>query len=389
MRAGRSPWVRRGLTTTAAMLSVAALFVFGFLAGHSGQAGGGDSVLDEAAARIKTNADSPVTEEALHAAAIEGMLGALGDRYASFLATSDYAQFQRLLDGRYTGVGLWLARTSRGTIEVSSVLPASPAARAGLHVGDEVTTVDGRAIEGRDVGDVVAALRGAAGTSVTIGVRRAGGTERIVLQRADVEAKDVVVARPSEVVAQVRVAAFTRGVGKEVRRQVERLRAEEVRGIVLDLRGNPGGLLHEAVEVASVFLDGGTVVSYSGRGVEPQEFRAVGRGDTTLSLVVLVDGGTASAAEVVAGALQDRNRAVVVGSKSYGKGSVQQPFRLSDGSAVELTVARYKTPAGRSLDGVGITPDVDVVATADGSVALRRAVDIIAGIVADVGVPRG
>jgi carboxyl-terminal processing protease len=153
-------------------------------------------------------------------------------------------------------------------------------------------------------------------------------------------------------------------------------------GVVLDLRDNPGGLLDEAVAVASVFLDGGPVVSYERRGKRPQTLEAFAGGDVSTPLVVLVNPSTASAAEVVAAALQDRNRAVVVGTRTYGKGSVQEPSTLSDGSALELTVGRYLTPAGRSLDGVGVEPDVLVPPGERPEVAESRAIDVLSGLVA-------
>ncbi len=153
-------------------------------------------------------------------------------------------------------------------------------------------------------------------------------------------------------------------------------------GVVLDLRGNPGGLLDEAVEVASAFLDGGPVVSYEQRDAPDRVLDALGQGNTTVPVVVLVDGGTASAAEVVAAALQDRNRAVVVGSRTYGKGSVQEPIVLPDGSAIEFTIGRYLTPAGRVIDGRGIEPDVLVDATSTPEVAEQRALEVLRGLTA-------
>jgi carboxyl-terminal processing protease len=167
------------------------------------------------------------------------------------------------------------------------------------------------------------------------------------------------------------------------------VRATHSAGVVLDLRGNPGGLLDEAVEVASAFLDAGPVVSYLRRGGEPVRLDAVGTGDTRTPLVVLVDGGTASAAEVVAGALQDRDRAVLVGSRTFGKGTVQEPRTLTDGSALELTVARYLTPAGRSLEGRGLTPDIEVAAGSAPYVALNRALVVLSGLVADTAPVQG
>jgi len=194
---------------------------------------------------------------------------------------------------------------------------------------------------------------------------------------------DVSVGRGSDGVVRIRVAAFTRGVGRQVREAVAVARREGALGLLLDLRADPGGLLEEAVETASVFLDPGPVVSYQRHDEPPRRLDASGHGDTTLPLIVLVDGGTASAAEVVAAALQDRDRAVVVGSQTFGKGSVQAPTLLSDGSAVELTVGRYLTPNGRSLEGVGVQPDIEVRHGADPRLAEQRALEVLAGLVAE------
>jgi carboxyl-terminal processing protease len=232
-------------------------------------------------------------------------------------------------------------------------------------------------------------MHGDPGTVVAITVRRDGAIRTLRLTRVELESADVSSDLVSDAVGRIRVAAFTRGVGREVRAELARLRTRKVTGLVLDLRGNPGGLLDEGVEVASAFLDGGNVVSYRGRGVDTKTYPVVGHGDTRTPLVVLVDAGTASAAEVVAGALQDRNRAIVVGGRTYGKGSVQQPLVLSDGSAIEVTVARYYTPSGRSVDGVGIAPDVELPAGDDAKDALRRAVEVLSGTVASIPVPRG
>jgi carboxyl-terminal processing protease len=174
-------------------------------------------------------------------------------------------------------------------------------------------------------------------------------------------------------------------VGRDVRHVLATVASRNRGGVVLDLRGNPGGLLDEAVEVASVFLDGGPVVSYERRGKPSRTLTAIRGGDVTTPLVVLVDSGTASAAEVLAAALQDRNRAVVVGARTYGKGSVQEPTRLSDGSALELTVGRYLTPSGRTIDGVGMEPDVLVASTEAPAVAERRAIEVLTGLVAALG----
>jgi carboxyl-terminal processing protease len=178
-------------------------------------------------------------------------------------------------------------------------------------------------------------------------------------------------------ITTIRIAMFSAGVGAAVQRADAQAHAAHATGIVLDLRGDPGGLLSEAVAAASVFLDGGPVVSLSGRTVPEHTLDAARGGDTATPLAVLVDGGTASAAEILAGALQDRGRGVLVGSRTFGKGSVQQVVPLSDGSSFELTVATYRTPDGHAVDGVGIEPDVTVPASAAPSVAADRAVQLL------------
>lgn len=181
-------------------------------------------------------------------------------------------------------------------------------------------------------------------------------------------------------VGQIVVPAFAQGTGRQVRAAVDSLRKQRATGIVLDLRGNGGGLLSEAVETASAFLGGGHVVTYSRRDERPQRLDAIGSGDTSTDLVVLVNGATASGAEVVTGALQDRGRAVIVGSRTFGKGSVQEPHRLADGSSLALTVARYALPSGRSVEGVGIEPDIHVVSP---KAMLGRALEVLVGLRAD------
>lgn len=378
---------KRAVQATALLLSLSAFFVFGFLSGRIGRHDD-QSVLDEAAARISTDAAGATDRQALERAAIQGMLGSLDDRYASYYGEAEYADFQRALEGRYTGIGVWLARVG-GRLEVTSVLPSSPAGVAGVRANDEIVSLDGELVAERSVSQVVAKMRGDAGTQVRVGLRRAGVEHLLAVRRAAVQDRDVVVDNPAKDVVRIQVTAFTKGVGREVRAAVEKANADRVPGIILDLRGNAGGLLHEGVETASAFLAAGPVVSYRGRGVAEQQYAVVAAGDAQTTLVVLVDGGTASAAEVVAGALQDRDRAVIVGARTYGKGSVQQPIRLADGTAIELTVARYYTPSGRSVDGTGLRPDIEVAAEVDSDVALDRGVDVLTGILADAGTPRG
>jgi carboxyl-terminal processing protease len=345
----------------------------------------GGSVLDQAQRAIEAHAADPVSATVLQQAAVEGMLKALGDPWSAYYEPTQFAQFQQTLSGSYSGVGLWVRRTASGVLRIASVQSGSPAALAGLHSGDVLTAVAGLPVSGQTVADVVATLRGRPGTSVSVAVRRDGHEVTDVLTRVRIANDDVSADRIAPGVERLRIAAFTEGVGRWVREQVSDASKEHLRGIVLDLRDNPGGLLTEAVETASAFLASGPVVSYVQRDSAPDVLDALGGGNTAIPLVVLVDGGTASAAEIVAGALQDRGRAVIVGSQTFGKGSVQAPHRLSDGSDLELTVGHYLTPDGRSLDGVGITPDVFVGTQAPQSALFQRAVEVLSGLTADAG----
>ena len=369
------------------MTAVALAYVGGVVTGVVGSRGepaaSKSGVIDEAADRIAAQAAQPVERDALERAAVEGMLQSLGDRWSTYYGATEFSSFQDALDGQYSGVGLWLRATrGQGGVEVGSVQPGSPAAQAGVLPGDVLVGVADRDTSTADVRTVAALLRGKEHTSVRLAVRRAGATKTLTLTRVSFTTDDVAVEHLRGDISRIRIAAFTRGVGREVRRALSDGQPGHRGGVVLDLRDNPGGLLDEAVEVASVFLDGGPVVSYQRRGEQAQTLQAFSGGDITTPLVVLVDASTASAAEVVAAALQDRNRAVIVGSRTYGKGSVQEPTRLSDGSAIELTVGRYLTPSGRSLDGVGLEPDVAVPATEAPQGAERRAIEVLSGLLA-------
>ncbi|WP_051782638.1 MULTISPECIES: S41 family peptidase [unclassified Streptomyces] len=295
-----------------------------------------------------------------------------GDRWGTVYDQGEYAAFAEGLDGRWTGVGVWAGRAADGAIKVDRVQPGSPAARAGLRAGDRLLSVDGHAVTGLAVTDVVGLLRGDAGTPVVLNLSRDGADLTETVRREQLRTEPVTVRQRPDGVTVIKVASFTRGSGDRVKAAVRAAPAGE--GVVLDLRGNPGGLVTEAVTAASAFLDGGLVATYDVRGDQRVLYAAEG-GDTTRPLVALVDGGTMSAAELLTGALQDRGRAVAVGSRTFGKGSVQMPTELPDGSVAELTVGTYRTPAGRSLDGGGITPDVPA-----GERVEERAVTVLGGL---------
>ncbi len=382
------PVLRRTLGAVGLVTAVTGAFVTGVVAGAASKpaapAAAPLNPLDDAARQIASQALTPVDPATLDAAAIQAMLRAAGDQWGTWTTE----QRGPGVTAGYVGIGVWLRTGAHLTVLVAQVSDGSTAAQAGVRPGDEVRAVDGRPTARLSAPVVASLLRGPSGTSVMLTTRRGSAVRTIRLTRTAVSPPGVSVslepgtdARMS--VGRIIVPVFTRGAGRQVRTALLRLHAAHASGVILDLRGNPGGLLDEGVETASAFLDGGTVVTYARRDGRQQRLAAVAGGDTHMPLVVLVDGGTASAAEVVAGALQDRGRAVLVGSRTFGKGSVQEPRLLTDGSALELTVARYRTPSGRDLDGVGLEPDIEVAPGSAPDVAVRRAVEVLTGLVAD------
>ncbi|WP_329019682.1 S41 family peptidase [Streptomyces sp. NBC_00690] len=312
----------------------------------------GATVVQEAVARAAAEA---VAEGKSGAKAAEEVVSRSGDRWGAVYDQQEYEKFQQALDGEYTGVGLWARRSGDGRVEVYKVQPGGPADRAGIRAGDRLHAIDGRVIDDRPVTDVVALLRGKDRTTVALGLERAGRDWTRTLTRTTLSTESVTVQKLKGGAVMIKVAAFTRGSGARVREAVRA--APGGAGVLLDLRGNAGGLVTEAVAAASAFLDGGLVATYDMRGKQ-RALHADPGGDTERPVVALVDGGTMSAAELVTGALKDRGRAVTVGSRTFGKGSVQMPSTLPDGSVAELTVGHYRTPSGQSVDGQGITPDL-------------------------------
>lgn len=299
-----------------------------------------------------------------------------GDRWAALYSPDEYEQFEDSLDGFYTGVGLWV-RERDGCIEVTKAGSGTPAAKAGIRPGDRLRSIDGRRLDGRPVTEVIAMLRGdttgeSAGSTVRLGLERGTRVWHETVRRVRLSRDAVTVRALTPRVTVLRVGAFTKGSGEQIRTAVRK--APNDAGIILDLRGNAGGLVSEAVTAASAFLDGGLVATYDVEG-EQRALHAESGGDTGRPLVVLVDGGTMSAAELLTGALQDRGRAVVVGSRTFGKGSVQMPTELPDGSVAELTVGHYRTPSGRDVDGHGLAPDLEA-----GERVLQRARTVLSGL---------
>ncbi len=331
------------------------------------------SPVEEATASILARSAKAIDRAALEHAAIEGMLRATGDRWSSFYDAKQFAFYNEALAGRFTGAGIWLRAAASGGVEVASVQPGSPAALAGVKSADAIVGIDGADLSNASVPTVAAALRGAIGTVLTLHLVRAGTDLTLRMTRNEVSTPDVQALSLGSGDLLIQITAFTSGVGDLVAKELRT--AKHKGGVILDLRDNPGGLIDEAVNVAGLFLDGGVVVSYERRGEDTRVLEAPPGLDMHDPLVVLVNKQSASAAEVVAGALQDRNRAVIVGSRTYGKGSVQESSTMSDGSSIQLTVGKYRTPTGRYLEGKGVSPDVqasDTNAVATGVAVLKN-----------------
>lgn len=299
-------------------------------------------------------------------AAIQGMLTSL-DPHSGYLSPEDFREMKVQTSGEYGGLGIEVL-SEDGLVRVVSPYDGTPAARAGIQPGDYLTAINGESIIGFSLDDAVERMRGPIGTTITLTVAREGAEPRDVsITREKITARSVNW-RMQEEISVIRITAFNETTSPGLEKAIQEVRARGGRlpGVVLDLRNNPGGLLDEAVDVADAFLDGGEVVSTRGRRPDENKRWNATRGDSLadVPLVVLINQGSASAAEVVAGALQDRGRALIMGETSFGKGSVQTVIPLKGGrdGALRLTTARYYTPSGRSIQGIGIEPDVEVAA---------------------------
>ncbi|TMK57993.1 MAG: S41 family peptidase [Actinobacteria bacterium] len=323
----------------------------------------------EAAEAIEDNYYRAVGETELGNASLQGMVRELrrrhDDRFSEYFSPEALAAFNEQIEGRFSGIGLTVVEVKQG-LRVASVFPRSPAEKAGIGAGDTIISVDGESIAGVSSNEATKKIKGPDGTPVTIGVRsgKGGKVRRLTLMRAEVTLPNTS-ARVEEVGGQklgyVRLLSFSEGAHGQLASAVKKVEKEGANGIVVDLRHNPGGLLDEAVLTASLFLpEDEVVVSTDSRTQGKSVHKTTGGRITSLPLVVLIDGGTASAAEILAAALADDGGAEVVGSSSYGKGVFQEEQSLSNGGALKLTVGEYFTPKGVNLaESHGIHPDVE------------------------------
>jgi carboxyl-terminal processing protease len=311
--------------------------------------------------------------------AIEGMITSLNDRYTSYINADEFEIIQSNFQGEFDGIGA-VVSVLDGKIVIVAPIPGTPAEKAGIKKNDVILQINGESVDNMSLDVAIGKIRGPSGTSVKLLILHEGDTEpvEITVTRARVEVPSVTFEMRGDI-ALINISQFTNRTEDEFAQVMPKLAAEKAQGIVLDLRGNPGGLLNIVVEIASHFITRGIIVSVRSRQGEIQTLNAVSQDITTaLPMVVLVDNFSASGSEVLAGALQDRQRALIAGNVTYGKGSVNILQRLSDGSGIYITTSRWLTPDGRLIEGNGIEPDVKLDITGDA--AVQWAIDYLHGL---------
>jgi carboxyl-terminal processing protease len=314
-------------------------------------------LVDQVDGLIQQNALVPSSETSEVTGAIDGLLGSLEDTYAAYFTPDQYAELQQSQSGQFFGVGIAVGLNKDGQPYATRIFPGSPADQAGVKAGDVFTAVNGQKQAKWDLDAWVAIVRGPAGSTVLLEVTRAGKAPfDVTLTRAKITVPSTTMKMYGDV-GYVRLMSFNDLSAAELASQIKAMDAQGAKGYILDLRQNPGGLLVSAIDVVSLFVPDGVAVRVDERG-KPEEVQNVtGTAITSKPLVLLVDGYSASASEIVAGALKDHQRVTIVGVKTYGKGSVQQVQPIANGGAVKMTIAHYLTPNRNVINGVGVTPD--------------------------------
>lgn len=336
-----------------AILITSLVFAIGIQVGDSRNS----SSVDEAIRSVVESSAKDIDRDELERAAIEGVLKASGDEWANYFPREALETFEAQSSNSFTGIGVYLSKSRGGVIKITSIQEGSPAAKSGLAIGDELLEVNGTQVTGASLASTIALIRGDIGQQVDLLVARDEKKVLASIKSGKVQAKSVELTQVSSSVALVEIASFISGTANEVSEALKS--ANYKSGVIIDLRNNSGGFVEEAVAVAEQFIGSGIIVSYKINESE-KIFRAVNSNPIKVPVVVIINRNTASSAEILAGAFQDRNRGVVIGERSYGKGSVQELISLDDGSKLELTVALFLTPSGRIIEEVGITPDLAV-----------------------------
>lgn len=328
---------------------------------------------------IESHYAGDVDKQDLFNGALEGLVKKLGDKHSIYLDGDNFQSFSDQTTGSYAGIGIYLGKNTEGVL-VAGVMDDSPASEAGIVRGDVIMAVDGKETTGMDLEGISKAVRGPAGSKVVLTIMHDGASQDVTLERRQIHMKTVSGQMVEGTdIGYIRVAIFSENTGEEFTKKFGELKDQGMKKMILDLRDNPGGLVDQATAVAGNFVPpGSTIVSYTNRAGKEESFTAKGTGDM-LPMVVLINENSASASEIVAGDIQDMELGTIVGVKSYGKGTVQGVYPVDEGSAIKLTVARYRTTKGREIDGQGIIPDVEVPLQANDDVdyQLQKALEIL------------
>jgi len=310
--------------------------------------------------------------------AIHGVLQSL-DPYSAYMSPEIFQETQTETSGKFGGLGIEVSMEA-GVVKVISPIDDTPAARVGIKSGDYIVRINGEQVQGKTLMEAVNLMRGPIGTSIEITVRRKGLKKAKIFQitREIIEIKSVISKLIDKEIGYLRLRAFNENSGNQLKKEISKLeKNKKLVGYILDLRNNPGGLLSQAVKISDYFLDDGEIVSTRGRKSKENRKFFAQKGDKIKGkpLIVLINNGSASAAEIVAGALQDQKRAILLGETTYGKGSVQSIIPLKNKGAIRLTISKYYLPSGKSISEIGVTPDIKVEEEGDEEFAINTATD--------------
>ena len=300
--------------------------------------------------------------------AINGLLQSL-DPYSAYMSPESFGNMQTETSGEFGGLGIEVGMEA-GVVKVISPIDNTPASKAGIKAGDYIVKINGIQVQGKSLTEAVDLMRGPVGSSIEITVRRVGVKKAIIfnITREIIEVQSVKSKLVENNIGYIRLTSFNQNSSEQIKKKILNLnKNKDLKGYILDLRNNPGGLLSQAIKISDFFLDNGEIVSTKSRKVSENRKWFAKEGDLTegKTLVVLINYGSASASEIVAGALKDHKRAIIIGENSYGKGSVQSIIPLTNKGAIRLTIAKYYLPSGKSISEVGVTPDIEVLEKSD------------------------
>lgn len=343
----------------------------------------GNGDFSEVREYVKNDFINVPNEERLNSMAIKGYVAGLGDAYSSYYTKTEYSELSEELTGNYKGIGIEVSITDDNRIIIIAVYKEAPAYNAGIKVNDILTKVEGKAYTGEKLNDAISVIRTAEG-EITITIERDGKEVDLKVTPTEVSIPCAESEMLEGDIGYIQLFSFSEDANEVFRTHVNTLISDGAKSLIIDLRDNPGGMLPTVVDIADLLLPEGNILTIQGRNMPKEEFKS-GKTCIELPLYVLINGGSASAAEVLAGALKDHKRAVVIGETSYGKGVVQTVYELDSGAALKLTTAKYYTPSGECIDGKGITPDHEVkweaqegyVYSKETDIQLQKAIELI------------